>query len=377
MKLDLLRSKVILGLLAASIGLTACESGSLLERDTIDYRSATQRPTLEIPPDLTQLQRSDDFVVPGTVVDFTQYSDRTTGQSSMANASNIIGDVTMRRDGDKRWLVVERTPEQIWSALEGFWQERGFVLVLDDPKLGVMETDWAENRAKIPQDFIRNFLGSVFDSLYSTGERDKFRTRVEVSEHGTEIFITHRGVIEVYTDRDQNSTVWQPRPADVELETEMLRRLMIYLGVSEERANQAIAQNSQEQERATVVQSNGQVALSLSEDFDRSWRAVGVSLDRISFTVVNRDRSQGIYYVRYTDIVEDGRMGGDGGLLSDLLGTGGSQAQGTTADYIVRLVPSSGDGVDQTVIYMTDVNQKPVDTKIAARVMNALADDLN
>lgn len=376
MKLDLLRSKVVLGLFVASLGLTACESGTLLERDTIDYRSASQRPTLMIPPDLTQLQHSDDFVVPGTVVDFAQYADRAAALHSIPNASNIFGDVTMRRDGDRRWLVIERTPEQIWSALEGFWQELGFILVLDDPKLGVMETDWAENRAKIPQDFIRNFLGSIFDSVYSTGERDKFRTRVEVTEHGTEIFITHRGVIEVYTDRDQNSTVWQPRPTDIELETEMLRRLMIYLGVSEERASQAISQNSQGQERATVMQTNGQVALNLSEDFDRAWRALGISLDRISFTVVDRDRTKGFYYVRYTDIVEDGRMGGKGGLLSDLLGTAGSQTQGTTVDYIVRLVPSSQEN-DHTVIFMMDVNQQPVDAKVAARVMSALADDLN
>jgi outer membrane protein assembly factor BamC len=99
-----------------------------------------------------------------------------------------------------------------------------------------METDWAENRAKLPQDIIRGTLGKLVDSVYSTGELDRFRTRLERTPNGTEIFISHRGMQEVYNNSSQDQTVWQPRPSDPELETEFLRRLMVKLGVSQEQS---------------------------------------------------------------------------------------------------------------------------------------------
>jgi len=151
--------------------------------------------------------------------------------------------VRIERAGNQRWLVVNRPADQLWGPVRDFWQENGFLLTLDQQNLGIMETDWAENRAKIPQDFIRNTLGRVFDSLYSTAERDRFRTRLERSASGsTEIYISHRGMQEVFIDNSQKEqTVWRPRPADPELEAEFLRRLMVRLGVSQEQSKALVA----------------------------------------------------------------------------------------------------------------------------------------
>jgi outer membrane protein assembly factor BamC len=131
--------------------------------------------------------------------------------------------------GNQRWIVVKRPADQILPIIRDFWQESGFLITFDQPALGILETDWAENRAKLPQDFIRQTIGKVFDSLYSTGERDRFRTRLERSAAGeTEIYVSHRGMIEVYASNAQkDQTVWQPRPADPELEAEFLRRIMV------------------------------------------------------------------------------------------------------------------------------------------------------
>jgi outer membrane protein assembly factor BamC len=189
------------------------------------------------------------------------------------------------------------------------------------PEAGVMETDWAENRAKVPQDILRNLLGKVLDSLYSTAERDKFRTRLEPgAEPGTtDIFISHRGLYETFVTEGKDQTRWQPRPADPELEAEMLRRLMVRFGTDEKRAAAALASaQTKPLEKARLSRGNdGAGSLELQESFDRAWRRVGLALDRVGFTVEDRDRTKGLYFVRYVDPEADNQKKSDG-ILSKL-----------------------------------------------------------
>src|SRR5262249_22269065 len=160
-------------------------------------------------------------------------------------------------------------------------------------------------RAKIPQDFVREFLGKILEQLYSTAERDKFRTRLERREEGgTEIFISHRGMIEQVRDlgargaADGPGGVWTPRPPDPELEAEFLRRLMVRLGIGEERAKQQVATSAQQPARAAIQTGiGGFEMLEVFEPFDRAWRRVGLALDRVGFTVEDRDRQKGQYFV--------------------------------------------------------------------------------
>ncbi len=289
-----------LGLLGLTIALSAC---SALESDKINYKSATKAATLDVPPDLQQLARDSRYATPGGVVSANALQAQKAAQPAVgpSTAINSLGDVRMERDGSQRWLVVNRPAEQLWEPVRTFWQENGFVLVQDQANLGLLETDWAENRAKLPQDFIRSALGKVLDSIYSTGERDKFRIRLERhAGGGTEIYVTHRGMIEVYSNSNKDTTHWQPRPADPELETEFLRRLMVKLGASKEQA-QAITANAVplQQPSARLETVNNSPLLQLNEGFDRAWRRVGLALDRTGFTVEDRDRSQGLYFVRY------------------------------------------------------------------------------
>jgi outer membrane protein assembly factor BamC len=320
---------VLVALLAALAGSIAGCADLGIESKKIDYKSAStvKVPTLEIPPDLTSPARDDRFVVPDTggkgTATYSAYSGERT-QAATQRISEVLPDVDkvrVERSGNGRWLVVKDTPDKLWGQVKSFWQELGFLIKLDLPEAGVMETDWAENRAKIGEDFLRNLLGKVIDSLYSTAERDKFRTRLEPgSERGTtEVYISHRGMYETFITEGNDQTRWQPRDVDPDLEAEMLRRLMVYLGGEDRRAQIELADaKARPPERAKLDRSgDGTGLLTVEESFDRAWRRVGLALDRVGFTVEDRDRSQGLYFVRYVDPESD-VQNNEPGLLSKL-----------------------------------------------------------
>ncbi len=312
-----------------AVGLLAGCNGVGLESKKIDYKSASavKVPTLEVPPDLTSPARDDRFVVPDTggrgSATLSAYSGERT-QAAAQKQSDVlpkVDKVRVERSGNQRWLVVDESPEKLWGTVKDFWQEMGFLINLELPEAGVMETDWAENRAKIGEDFLRNLLGKVIDSLYSTPERDKFRTRLEPGAQPgtTEVYISHRGMYEIYVTEAKDQTRWQPRDADPELEAEMLRRLMVRFGSDDRRSQIEMAEaKSRPAERAKLAKAaNGAGSLEVQESFDRAWRRVGLALDRVGFTVEDRDRSKGLYFVRYVDPESDGQNK-DPGLLSKL-----------------------------------------------------------
>jgi outer membrane protein assembly factor BamC len=282
-----------------------------VESKKIDYKSSGKLPPLEVPPDLTQPTRDDRYAVPDSgskgSTTFSTYTGERAGQPRADARSDVLPQVSnMRidRSGTQRWLVVSgMPPDKLWPTVKDFWQESGFIVNVELPEAGVMETDWAENRAKIPQDGLRNWLGKALDSVYSTAERDKFRTRLEKGEAGvTEIYISHRGMYEIYVTEGRSETKWQPRPAEPELEAEMLRRLMVRLGATDAQTKTQAAKPVAVEEKAKLARAtDGSGTLELQEGYDRAWRRVGLALDRVGFTVEDRDRSQGLYFVRYVD----------------------------------------------------------------------------
>ena len=346
------RSFALLSVSLLLIGVLAGCSGNILpESKKIEYKSAGKLPPLEIPPDLTQPSRDERYVVPDVSsgkgsATYSAYSSERSGQARTTTAQDLLPQVEkmhIERSGTQRWLVVHGSPEKLWPAVKEFWQEMGFLVNLEIPEAGVMETDWAENRAKLPQDVVRATLGKVFDNLYSTPERDKFRTRLEkgTEPNRVEIYISHRGMYEIYVSEGRSETKWQPRPADPELEAEMLRRLMVRLGVEESVAKTMVAAE-QRQERAKLSRAtDGAGALLLEEAFDRAWRRVGLALDRVGFTVEDRDRSQGLYFVRYVDPDIDGKKKDDDkGFMSKLMFWKGSASdKPSQAQYRIHLKP--------------------------------------
>ncbi|WP_045531562.1 outer membrane protein assembly factor BamC [Serpentinimonas raichei] len=357
---------------ASTLGLAAVlvAGCSVLEEDRIDYRSARPAATLEVPPDLTQLQRDSRFVAPGAAVTAAGFQAAQPGVAAVPTAAVQVGDVRIERAGDQRWLVVNRPPEQLWSPIRDFWQENGFFLTLDQQQLGLMETDWAENRALIPQDIIRATLGRLFDTLYSTGERDRFRTRLERrADGGTEIFISHRGMIELFNER-RDGTLWQPRPTNHELEAEFLRRLMVQLGVTQEQSQALLAAATPAQPLARIATVNNLPVLQLDEGFDRAWRRVGLALDRTGFTVEDRDRAQGLYFVRF--VAPDATVQrAEPGFLGRIFG--GARAEAAAPERY-RIVVRSTD--NRSTVSVLDHAGQPAPAAVAQRIVQVLAEDL-
>jgi len=218
-------------------------------------------------------------------------------------------------------LVIKGSAQQVWPRLREFFLQNGFLIKREDPRIGIIETDWAENRADIPQDFITRNISKLFDSIYSAATRDKYRIRLEAgTEAGTtELYLTHRGAEEVVDQATDTSTIWKPRPSDPELEVEMLRRITVFFGVEENKARNLFASRENRVERAQLSRDGeGLANLRVKEGFARAWRRTGLALDRVGFTVEDRDRSRGLYYVRYIDPLKDSNAKKENGILDKL-----------------------------------------------------------
>jgi outer membrane protein assembly factor BamC len=285
-----------------------------------------------------------------------------------------VKNARIERAGAQRWLVVQAPPERVWPVVKEFWQESGFLVKIENPEVGVMETEWAENRAKIPDDIVRSVLSKAIDGMYSTSERDKFRTRLErgTQPGTTEIYISHRGVVEVYTNQQQDSTVWQPRPSDPELEAEFLRRLMVRFGVDEVRAKSQIAEQVKPDRARVVKMQDGTGTLELAEPFDRAWRRVGLALDRVGFTVEDRDRAHGYYFVRYVNPEKDALdTNKEQGFLSRLI-FGKSKTIGPTEQY--RVLVKDLKEISEVQVLNKDGAADPSDA--ARKILGLLHDQL-
>jgi outer membrane protein assembly factor BamC len=297
-------------LAGTALTLAGCESiGPVGKR--IDYKSTSAAPPLELPPELSQPRYDDRFAV-------STASGLAAANAARPNRNDLLpsnAEAKIARSGNERWIVAKATPEQAWSISRQFWTDTGFVVAVEQPAVGVMETDWAENRADMPSDFLRSTVGKYLEAFTSTYKRDKYRTRIERgSEPGTvEIFVSHRGMEQVPTVMMDNrygaGFAWAVMPPNPNLEAEMLQRLMMRFSAPEAQAAAATAANTPgtaaapaTPDRARVEKgADGVSKLIVDDPFDRAWRRVGLALDRSGFTVVDRDRSSGVYFVRYAD----------------------------------------------------------------------------
>ncbi len=372
--------RVACALFLASVA--GCSSfDGVISSSKVDYRSASrQTGGLDVPPDLTQLAKDGRAQVQGGVVSASamQQTAATTPSSNAALVANVAiakaGEVSLERSGDQRWLLTSLTPEQLWPVLRTFWQERGMTVKLDQPQVGIMETDWAENRARIPADGLRKYIGSILDNLYSSGERDMYRTRVERTPKGTEIYIAHKGLQEVAVTRAKDDFRWAARPSEPQLEAEMLSRLMLKLGGKEEAATAltASATPAAAMPSTAGLAENRSLAgvpnsLQVKDGFDRAWRRVGQSLDRNGFTIEDRDRVQGLYFLRYADPTKAGKE--EPNFFAKLFG---AKVDTTAGRYRVS-VKSVG---EVSTVQVLDDKGAVQSDDIAKRIISLMMDDL-
>ncbi|WP_051278962.1 outer membrane protein assembly factor BamC [Chitinilyticum aquatile] len=303
--------------LAALLALTACSSDQMMLQSKVDYRSGSDsvnKNPLEVPPDLTSPAASSNYTLSrsqNSAKDFAKAAQASGPQKVMPDTPKA----KLERAGAQRWLVVNKAPDKVWNDLREFWLAQGFLLTIDNPTIGAMETDWLENRANLPPDMVTKLLSKVAGRFLSTGEMDSYRTRIEPGrEPGTtEIYLSHRGMVEVFRDgstelklgdsgtvQGETSTIWTPRPSDPVLEAQMLAMMLQQLGYDKDAAQVVVTQSKPQAEQAKV-NSDGKT-LYLADSFDRAWRRVGLAVERSGFVVYDRDRSQGSYLIRQAEI---------------------------------------------------------------------------
>ncbi len=370
-----------LPLLCGAVLLSSCSFlDKTLSSPTADYQRSQSAPSLEVPPDLN-VTKSDDALAVPTATQATQEDNATYSAYSQSNsnpqatgASQVLPaqpDIQVERDGDKRWLVIDADRTAVWNKMREFWLQNGFLIKREDPRIGILETDWAENRADIPMDPVRKVLSKALGSLYSAPTRDMFHVRLEPgSKPGTtELYLTQRGMKEVVNDK---STIWEVRPSDPALESEMLNRLMVFMGVQAQQAKQELKNAQSPAPRAQLTQNaDGTAALNVEEDVSRAWRRTGLALDRVGFTVEDRNRSKGVYYVAYDDPLKETKSKG---LFSKLAfwrsDDAKAKAQGDKYQVVLESQGAS------TRITVQDLDGKPVTTKTGARILTLLQEQL-
>jgi outer membrane protein assembly factor BamC len=384
------RTTLAATLLACGLGACTTVTDSFTS-GKIDYRSAaaTPAPTLQVPPDLTQLSNDPRYQPPvgGAVSANALQAAESVPPAGVVTAAppRASDEVRIERAGNQRWLVVRQSPDQLWSTLRTFWQDNGFTLTADTPQIGVMETDWSENRAKLPNDIISRAVGKVFDKLRDTGERDRYRTRIERNGAVTEIYISHRGVEQIGSvDRTGESLRWQNRPSDPGLEAEMLARLMLRLSGSDdgskpgdakavEAAARSVGSTPATPARARLLPQAAGATLQIDDTAERSWRRVGLALDRSGFTVEERDRAQNAYLVRYVDPKLAGVE--EPGFFSRVFGGARKEdLQGTR--YRLKLTADNGTSSTSSTVSILDDKGAPAKDDGARNIVQLLVNEL-
>jgi len=354
----------------AAFALSGCESTSLGKR--IDYKSqSTGAPSLEIPPDLSTPKYDDRYAI--------------TSASGMAAKAGQPVKSEILAVNTEAWVARggQTTPEQAWAITRQFWLDTGFVLAVEQPAIGVMETDWAENRADAPNSWLTRTLPAVSGVFYNTYKRDKFHTRIERGvEAGTvEIYVSHRGMEQMPTKLLNNAVpvdfAWAVVPPNPDLEAEILSRLMMRFGVAEPQAVAATAPNapasSSTPDRARLEKTgDGSAKLLIDDPFDRAWRRVGLALDRSGFTVVDRDRQNGVYFVRYSD--PDAQMqkkDKDESWIQKLMFWKKDDKE-KVENYRIKIAEAQ----QQSVVSVQDTNGSPDKSQTSERILALLKDQL-
>jgi len=379
---------VILLPLAVTLLLGGCGGGKLdkyLPDERLAYKEAREaRENLELPPDLAGASFDDALDIPSASgsATYSEYAGERQARTRVARSGDVlpaVSGVTLERAGDKRWLQIDAPPQDVWPKVVAFWRQQGILLEEQDPAIGVMKTDWLENRAEIRNDLVTRTLRKVVDGLYSTSTRDQYRVRIDNGPQPgtTEVYLTHRMMEERLvrnTVGEGATTVWEPAESDPGKEATMLRRLMLYLGVTAQRADQMLASGGSAAAGAAggagahLVRSGAGSELVIPEDYRRAWQQTGLALDRTGFAVEDRDRTEGVFYVRYDD-PQKGQQ--KKGVLSRMAFWKGDKKD-SVEQYQVRL---TGQG-DETRVTIHDASGRRDTSTTAERILSLLEEQM-
>jgi len=321
------------------IGCSSIEEIPIIDKVTQpDYVSSKKAKKLEIPPDLDDINASNKYLINGDPTSLKQYQNK----DNEKNLANLIDNqkdkIKVVKSGSMRWLVIPARQKEVWPVVESFWEDMGFDVSLSK-RTGIIETKWI-SESDLNKD--KNALGKFdawLDALANTATRRKFRTRIEegVEEGTTEVYLSQRSLlkgldehyerkskhyegsmnpekiyqIEEYkadNDVEEKGIVSNFKEDDLEIQYELLRRLMVKLGSSDLSARESL-DSAVEVKTAELVNQEGYKYIKLTDNYGRAWRRLSLAIDMVGFLVEDKDRSNGIFYIKYSnlEIDEDGK----------------------------------------------------------------------
>lgn len=383
----MLQPHAIRALLAAGCiaSLSGCaQLGIDFPGEKVQYESSNARAPLEIPPDLSQIDGNDRYSVPTRPQIVSANAEAAKERLAAQQRGEAPVDVlpvtqmaTIERDGATRWVHVKASPDKVWPLLQDFWAKVGLAVKHQDARTGVIQTEWAENKANLPHDIIRQTVGKILDVVYDTGSRDQYRARMERDgADATNIYVTHRSMVEVLKGRQEDSTMWQPGPSDPELEAVMLTKLAQALEQEFNPAAKPVEQKALDELAAVKYAPKSEVvkaadgtseAVMIDEPFDRAWRRVGVALDRSGFEVSDTDRSQGLVMVKYLDPDYEKQKRSEQGFFANLFS---NTKAVDPVEYQIRLTPEG----EKTRVTVLGADGRADTTGVAPRIVNLLGE---
>ena len=360
----ILRSSKLVSLLMIFVLVSGC---SWFGDKKTNSQGGRNNEPLEVPPELTQPQTSDAMAIPVVTPEQARYGSSQGTQQAVVDTA-LLPDTpgaTMKQEGGIRWAELESSPEVVWQQSQGFFRSLGFEIEYEDANLGIMQTNWLSNRAYSNVGFWK----SLFGTLAVTGLRDRYRVRLERTDSPgiTRFYLTHQGLIEDVQEDDSKEIInrfWRWRPNDQELEAEVLKRFLVFRGMDEKKTEQVVKPKPRI-ERATLQDiNNGQIVV-VNDNFARTWRRVGVSIDRLGLIVTDRNRSEGLYYLKLSDDFVEQQQKEDSGFITKWFGGDEKKASATT--FVMKVEARA----DTTTVSLHDQNGQ-LDNSATAKELNKL-----
>ncbi|MBP3194138.1 MAG: outer membrane protein assembly factor BamC [Cardiobacteriaceae bacterium] len=376
--------------------LTACSERNPFDNFSRapDYKTANVGRKIEVPPDLSSQSLGDSLTVsdftPHSISSYNEYyADRV--KRDRRGYIEVLPELYMTRvieqKGELPYITTAADINAAWRIVKGYWTENGIELKTDNPQIGIMETDWLENKNGKPSTGIGGLVNSLLGFLTDDDRRDRYRLRfARNNQGGTDIAIIYTKS-ELEKIRDNNLPTYTKQVTgyhwklsdteNPEMQLEMTRRIALFISGELERGGANIQAPSPEEGQTApspartntnvgysrfVQLQDGNPALLIYGTYEQAWRVVGIALDKASFSIEDQDVSSGTYKVRYRPESDSKKKG----FFSSLFGRGDQRPS-----YLIRLADK---GTESLVVVQT-TDGKTADKREARALLEVISNN--
>ena len=244
--------------------------------------------------------------------------------------------VKIQKISDQRWILVNSSPSQLWPRIRSILNRSGIPTARAEGSAGIIETIWLSYKSDEVNE--HRFLFSITPG---------------VQLNSTEISIVHQQ----RNRGDENTSQWPQSSENATKEYDMLSLVANELAAQPDYASVSLlAQDIGGDSKVEIITpkiADPYILIRLS--YDRTWVSVDYSANRGGFTIIDKDRSQGLFLVNYFDQIEDKKSG----IFSSLFGRDDNQeileinyrilVQDVGTNVQVRLVSPEGESLDKNL----------------------------